>query len=77
VLLVEDDALLGDAIQAGLKQSGYAADWMQDGIAAEQALATEPYAAVVLDLGCPVLPGWRCCAVCAPAMRRKTYIPRY
>ncbi|MEO6976598.1 MAG: response regulator transcription factor [Gallionella sp.] len=57
VLLVEDDALLGDAIQAGLKQSGYAVDWMQDGISAEQALATEPYAAVVLDLGLPRLAG--------------------
>lgn len=57
VLLVEDDALLGDAIQAGLKQSGYAADWMKDGVAAEQALSTEPYAAVVLDLGLPRLSG--------------------
>ena len=57
VLLVEDDALLGDAIQAGLKQSGYAADWMKDGVAAEHALSTEPYAAVVLDLGLPRLSG--------------------
>lgn len=57
VLLVEDDALLGDAIQAGLKQAGYAVDWMKDGIAAEQALGTEPYAAVVLDLGLPRLSG--------------------
>src|SRR5574340_50775 len=57
VLIVEDDALLGDAIQAGLKQSGYAVDWMKDGAAAEQALATEPYAAVVLDLGLPRLSG--------------------
>jgi len=57
ILLVEDDALLGDAIQAGLKQSGYAVDWMKDGIAAEQALSTEPYAAVVLDLGLPRLSG--------------------
>jgi DNA-binding response OmpR family regulator len=57
ILLVEDDALLGDAIQAGLKQSGYAADWMKDGVAAEQALSTEPYAAVVLDLGLPRLSG--------------------
>jgi DNA-binding response OmpR family regulator len=57
VLLVEDDALLGDAIQAGLKQSGYAVDWMKDGVSAEQALATEPYAAVVLDLGLPRLSG--------------------
>jgi len=53
ILVVEDDALLGDAIQAGLKQAGYAVDWMKDGVAAEQALATEPYAAVVLDLGLP------------------------
>lgn len=57
VLVVEDDVLLGDAIQAGLKQSGYAVDWMKDGVAAEQALATEPYAAVVLDLGLPRLSG--------------------
>jgi DNA-binding response OmpR family regulator len=57
VLVVEDDTLLGDAIQAGLKQSGYAVDWMKDGASAEQALATEPYAAVVLDLGLPRLSG--------------------
>lgn len=35
VLVVEDDALLGDAIQVGLKQAGHAVDWMQDGIAAD------------------------------------------
>jgi len=57
VLVVEDDALLGDALQAGLKQSGYAVDWMKDGVAADQALSTEPYAAVVLDLGLPRLSG--------------------
>jgi len=57
ILVVEDDTLLGDAIQAGLKQSGYAVDWMKDGISAEQALTTEPYAAVVLDLGLPRLSG--------------------
>jgi two-component system OmpR family response regulator/two-component system response regulator QseB len=57
VLVVEDDALLGDAIQAGLKQSGYAVDWMRDGISADQALTTESYAAVVLDLGLPRLAG--------------------
>ena len=57
ILVVEDDALLGDAIQAGLKQAGYAVDWMKDGVAAEHALATEPYAAMVLDLGLPRLSG--------------------
>jgi two-component system OmpR family response regulator/two-component system response regulator QseB len=53
ILLVEDDALLGDAVQAGLKQAGHAVDWVYDGIAAETALAAEDYAAVVLDLGLP------------------------
>ncbi len=57
VLVVEDDALLGDAIQAGLKQAGYAVDWMKDGVSADQALLTEPYAIVVLDLGLPRLSG--------------------
>lgn len=57
ILVVEDDALLGDAIQAGLKQSGYAVDWLQDGLSADQALSTEPYAAVVLDWGLPRLSG--------------------
>ncbi|PKO83678.1 MAG: DNA-binding response regulator [Betaproteobacteria bacterium HGW-Betaproteobacteria-11] len=53
ILLVEDDALLGDAIQAGLRQAGHAVDWARDGVKAELALAAEDYAAVVLDLGLP------------------------
>ncbi len=57
VLVIEDDALLGDAIQAGLKQAGYAVDWMKDGISADQALSTEPYVAAVLDLGLPRMSG--------------------
>lgn len=53
ILLVEDDRLLGDAVQAGLRQSGFAAEWVRDGPAAEAALSTEEFAAVVLDLGLP------------------------
>jgi two-component system OmpR family response regulator/two-component system response regulator QseB len=53
IRLVEDDALLGDALEAGLKQAGHAVDWVRDGISADTALATEDYAAVVLDLGLP------------------------
>jgi DNA-binding response OmpR family regulator len=53
ILLVEDDALLGDALMAGLKQAGHAVDWARDGVQAEAALAAEDYAAVVLDLGLP------------------------
>lgn len=57
VLLVEDDALLGDGIKVGLKQSGYTVDWTTDGHAAKLALETEDYALIVLDLGLPKLSG--------------------
>lgn len=57
VLLVEDDALLGDGIRAGLKQAGFAVDWARDGHAAKLALETEEYALLVLDLGLPKLSG--------------------
>ncbi len=53
LLVVEDDALLGDAVQNGLRQAGYAADWVRDGVAADSALDAETYAALVLDLGLP------------------------
>ncbi len=57
ILLVEDDALLGDALQVGLRQADYAVDWVRDGISAETALMTADYAAVVLDLGLPRMDG--------------------
>ena len=53
ILLAEDDTLLGDGLQAGLRQAGFDVDWVRDGIAAENALAGAPYAALVLDLGLP------------------------
>jgi two-component system, OmpR family, response regulator QseB len=57
LLLVEDDALLGNGIEAGLKQAGFAVDWARDGREAELALAATDYELVVLDLGLPRLSG--------------------
>jgi len=57
VLLVEDDALLGDGIRAGLAQIGFAVDWVKDGREAELAVSAQGYDAVILDLGLPRLPG--------------------
>jgi len=53
LLLVEDDRMIGTAVQRGLRQGGYAADWVQDGRAAELALADQAYDLVLLDLGLP------------------------
>jgi len=57
LLLVEDDALLGDGISASLRQEGYAVDWVRDGEAAVQACGTDQFDLIVLDLGLPRLPG--------------------
>lgn len=57
LLLVEDDALLGNGIEAGLKQSGFTVDWAKDGRDAQLALETTDYELVVLDLGLPRVTG--------------------
>ena len=53
ILLVEDDALLGDGIQKSLSHLGFTVDWLRDGRQGEIALTSEEYAAVVLDIGLP------------------------
>lgn len=57
VLLVEDDELLGEGTRKGLIQDGYTVDWVKDGSMADQALKTEKFDLIVLDLGLPKLPG--------------------
>jgi two-component system response regulator QseB len=53
VLLVEDDALLGEGLASGLRSLGFATDWFRDGTEADHALRNAPYDAVLLDLGLP------------------------
>ena len=53
ILLVEDDRMLGDGVQAGLAAAGFVVDWVRDGEAALAALSAEGFAAVLLDLGLP------------------------
>lgn len=57
ILLAEDDPMLGDGLQAGLRQQGFQVDWVRDGLAAERELASGVYAAGVLDLGLPLKDG--------------------
>lgn len=53
ILLVEDDPMIGAAVQEGLRRAGFTVDWTRDGRAAELALAAEAYALMLLDLGLP------------------------
>lgn len=53
VLLVEDDPMIGEAIQGALKDASYAADWVRDGQTALTTLGCQHYDLVLLDLGLP------------------------
>ena len=53
VLLVEDDPMIGEAIQAALKDASYAADWVKNGQTALTTLGCQHYDLVLLDLGLP------------------------
>ncbi|MGE5468024.1 MAG: response regulator [Ignavibacteria bacterium] len=57
ILLVEDDPLLGDGLAAGLRQSGFAVDWLKDGESALAAIQSERFDLAILDLGLPRLSG--------------------
>ncbi|OQX32547.1 MAG: hypothetical protein B0D96_13290 [Candidatus Sedimenticola endophacoides] len=53
LLLIEDDQILGNAIQTGLNASGNAVDWVEDAESGEHALRAEEYDALILDLTLP------------------------
>ena len=53
ILLVEDDSMIGDAIQRALSDASYAADWVKNGLTGLAALDTHSYDLVLLDLGLP------------------------
>lgn len=53
LLLVEDDDMIGTALQRGLQQEGHGVDWCRDARGAEAALAGTAYDLLLLDLGLP------------------------
>jgi two-component system OmpR family response regulator len=65
LLVVEDDKILNKQIVTALEQAGYAVDTAMDGEEGQFLGETEPYDAIILDLGLPkvdgvtVLTAWR------------------
>lgn len=53
LLVVEDDPMIGESLQRGLKKSGLAVDWVRNGRLAELALGNGVYDLMILDLGLP------------------------
>jgi len=57
LLLAEDDAMLGQGMDKGLRQAGMTVDWVRDGPTAQTALQTQTYDVLLLDIGLPGLDG--------------------
>ena len=53
VLLVEDDRMIGEAVEQALKDATCAVDWVRDGQMALTTLDSQAYDVVLLDLGLP------------------------
>lgn len=57
LLLVEDDALLGDGLRAALDRAGFGVTWVRDGKTALNVIGTQEFVAMVLDIGLPAMNG--------------------
>jgi two-component system OmpR family response regulator/two-component system copper resistance phosphate regulon response regulator CusR len=57
LLLVEDDQVLGNAIQRGLSEAGHQCRWSRSGEEGRQVAESRRFDVVVLDLMLPDLPG--------------------
>lgn len=74
LLLVEDDRELSEQLRGALSDAGYAVDSAYDGEDAHFLGETEPYDAIVLDLGLPKMDGisilekWRRADMTAPVL---------
>jgi len=72
ILLVEDDAMLADAVARALRQSAHAVDVAADGEEADALLKNTAYDLVLLDLGLPRLDGLE---VLRRLRRRRSTVP--
>ncbi len=59
ILIVEDDAMLGEALAKVLAQHSHAVDWVRDGVSASEHWQATEYDLVLLDLGLPGRDGMR------------------
>lgn len=58
ILLVEDDQLIGGAIENALHDHAYALDWVMDGCTALSTIQIQTYGLILLDLGLPSKDGF-------------------
>lgn len=57
VLLVEDDPLIGQGLELGLRSRGFGLTWLDKGRDVQRLLREQPFDVLVLDLGLPDIDG--------------------
>lgn len=72
ILIAEDDPALSEALRFSLTQAGYAIDHVDNGIAADEALKSNGFGLLILDLGLPRIDGFE---VLRRLRRRNTTLP--
>ena len=72
ILIVEDDVEIQIMLRSLLEGAGYGCDMEADGLRGLERALTEPYDAVVLDLGLPSLHGLD---ICRALKEKKPYLP--
>ena len=74
ILIVEDEAKVGQFVRRGLDKLAYSSTWVRTCAEAQDALAESPYDAIILDLGLPdgdgmnLLKEWRKCGFNEPVL---------
>jgi len=74
ILIVEDEAKVGQFVRRGLEKLAYSATWVRTCAEARDTLAESPYDAIILDLGLPdgdglsLLNEWRKCGFGEPVL---------
>ena len=53
ILIIEDDPVIGKAVQKGLEEAGHECQWLKDGTAGLEAAKTQKHDVVILDLLIP------------------------
>ena len=59
ILIVEDEAKIGDYLRQGLAESGYITDLVRNGLDGHHHAMTETYDLIILDVMLPDIDGWR------------------
>jgi two-component system OmpR family response regulator len=53
ILIIEDDPVIGKAVQRGLEEAGHECQWLKDGTTGLEAAQSQKHQAIILDLMIP------------------------